>query len=86
MEKKQMNRISDFVKSNKVNVVDGSVDAIDIFRQKFKSRLESEEPLYICNISDIIRKHLAWKQLLPRVIPFYGRISKLKLYDIDSFD
>lgn len=78
-----MNGIIDFNKLNNVKVVDGLIDAIDIFRQKFESGSEIEEPLYVCNISDIIRKHLIWKKLFPRVIPFYGNISKYKLYSFN---
>lgn len=32
-----------------------------------------EEPVYFCDLTDIVRKHVNWTQLLPRVAPFYGK-------------
>lgn len=32
-----------------------------------------EEPLYLCDLTDIVRKHVNWTTLLPRVAPFYGK-------------
>lgn len=36
-----------------------------------------EEPVYFCDLTDIVRKHLNWVQLLPRVVPFYGTSIQL---------
>lgn len=54
------------------HIIDEPLDAIDVIRQRSISGQVDEEPLYICNISDIIEKHRIWKQRMPRVLPFYG--------------
>lgn len=58
------------------HVIDEPLDAIDVIRERSMSGEVDEEPLYICNISDIIEKHRIWKQSMPRVLPFYGRFIK----------
>lgn len=60
---------------SKINVVDKPVDAINIIRKRFESGYDNDEPFYICNISDIIQKHLNWIKRMPRVTPFYGKTS-----------
>lgn len=56
------------------HVIDEPLDAIDIIRQR-KISDDDDDPFYICNMSDIIRKHNIWKQLMPRVFPFYGKFT-----------
>lgn len=57
-----------------VCIVDTPVNALDEIREKAISDMQ-EEPLYICDLTDIIKKHRIWTQLLPRVIPFYGEYT-----------
>lgn len=63
------------MKTSKLNIINESVDAMDIIRQKSHAGYKDDEPMYICNVSDVIQKHLVWKKLMPRVCPFYGMIS-----------
>lgn len=56
-----------------IHITKKPVDAIELFRQKSDSGYENDEPLYLCNISDVIQKQTTWKQNMPRVIPFYGK-------------
>lgn len=60
------------VEENNFHVIDKPLDAIDVVRQKSFTEDVDEEPFYVCNISDIIRKHRIWQQRMPRVLPFYG--------------
>lgn len=66
-----------------IHINDKPIDAIDIIHQKAISRYETDEPLYICNISDIIRKHQAWKRCMPRVQPFYGEILFSVIFEFE---
>lgn len=59
-------------------VVDKPLDAIDVIRKKSVLGVTDEEPLYICNISDIIEKYANWQRCMPRVIPFYGKLNSLE--------
>lgn len=61
------------IESSIFNVMDKPLDAIDIIRKKSVLCDADEEPLYICNISDIIEKYANWQHCMPRVIPFYGK-------------
>ncbi|XP_055316889.1 ornithine decarboxylase 1-like [Sitodiplosis mosellana] len=58
--------------SNNFHVIDEPLDAIDVIRQRSVSGNVDEEPLYLCDISDIINKHAIWKRSMPRVLPFYA--------------
>nr|AIZ03430.1 ornithine decarboxylase [Mayetiola destructor] len=58
--------------SNKLQVIDGPLDAIEEIRLQSKHGHAGEEALYICNVTDIINKHKIWKQSMPRVVPFYA--------------
>lgn len=64
------------IEPNNFHVIDEPLDAIDVIRQRSISGDVDEEPLYICNISDIIQKHQIWKLRMPRVLPFYGKSQK----------
>lgn len=36
-----------------------------------------EEPFYICDLSEIVNKFIMWKRILPRIIPYYGKVKSL---------
>lgn len=57
---------------NNLHVLTEPLDAWEVIRKKASFELE-EEPLYVCNVSDIVEKHRTWKQQMPRVMPFYGK-------------
>lgn len=62
-----------FNEKNRIKIIDGSFDVVDIVREKsFSGDIGEEESLHICNLSDIIQKHFIWKQSFPRIFPFYG--------------
>lgn len=61
------------IEPSNFHVIDEPLNAIDVIRQRSISGDIGDEPLYICDISDIINKHNIWKQRMPRVLPFYGK-------------
>lgn len=65
--------IMKLIEPSNFHVIDEPLDAIDVIRQRSISGDVDEEPLYLCDISDIIKKHQIWKQSMPRVLPFYGK-------------
>lgn len=54
-----------------VNIVNKPLNVLDEIRKKTITDVQ-EEPLYICDLTDIIEKHRTWTQMLPRIKPFYG--------------
>lgn len=60
------------IEPNNFHVIEKPLDAIDVIRQRSRSGHFDDEPFYVCNISDIIKKHQIWKLRMPRVLPFYG--------------
>lgn len=64
-----------------IHVSDQPVNAMEMIRQESISGDEDDEPFFICDISDIIRKHQIWKHRMPRVLPFYG---DFKITNIDN--
>lgn len=59
-----------------VSVVGEQFDAIELIRKKVNFECK-DEPLYICNVSDIINKYKIWTKYMPRVLPFYGMVYSL---------
>lgn len=51
-----------------INVLDGPLDVWDEVRRN----AIGEEPVHLCDLSDVVRKYINWIHLLPRVVPFYG--------------
>lgn len=60
------------IESDNFHVINEPLNTFDVISKKTILEAE-EEPLFICNISDIIEKHNIWKYNMPRVIPFYGK-------------
>lgn len=56
-----------------LNVLD---KPIDVWEEIIRKEVD-EEPAYFCDLTDIVRKHINWTNLLPRVVPFYGKCLKL---------
>lgn len=56
-----------------MNKFDKPLDVTELIRQQPSYEISEDDGLAICDISDIIRKHEAWENYLPRVRPFFGR-------------
>lgn len=54
-----------------VNVVAEQFDAVELIRKKVNFECK-DEPLYICNVSDIIDKYNIWTKYMTRIVPYYG--------------
>uniref|UniRef100_T1E2N1 Putative ornithine decarboxylase n=1 Tax=Psorophora albipes TaxID=869069 RepID=T1E2N1_9DIPT len=54
-----------------VQVVDEPVNVPAII-DELTSQLSTEEPFYVMNIDDIVRKHQNWIEKMPRVVPHYA--------------
>lgn len=52
----------------------------EIVRQKIGDDFY-DEPVFICDVSDIVTKYKVWKQCFPRVIPFYGTCADETMLD-----
>lgn len=57
-----------------VCVMDKPLNVLDEIREKSVTNIQGA-PFYICDLTDIIKKHRTWTQLLPRVLPFYGKVQ-----------
>lgn len=67
----------EFIAPNNYHVIDDPLNAIAEIRQKSISDDLDDDPFYICDISDIIRKHRIWQEQMPRVFPFYGEFNNI---------
>ena len=36
---------------------------------------KGEEPFFVADMGEVIRQHLKWRKLLPRIEPFYGKLG-----------
>lgn len=55
----------------RIHVLDADTNAWKVIRDIAESGIQ-EEPFYVCDIGDIVRKHKDWKLKMPRVEPFYA--------------
>ena len=42
------------------------------FKVNSNGREYQDDPFYVCNIDDVVKKHLKFQDLLPQVKPFFG--------------
>lgn len=57
----------------RLHIVDEPLDAMNVIRKLSSNGHISDASLYICSISDIVKKHEIWNKNLPRCRPFYGK-------------
>lgn len=53
-----------------VSLLDGPLDVWSEIRRK----AVGDDPVYFCDLTDIVHKYANWVNLMPRVVPFYGKI------------
>lgn len=58
-------------RDSSVQIIDDQRSAMDIVRE-LASEPGREDPFYVVDLSDVVRKHKLWKLALPRVQPFYA--------------
>lgn len=57
--------------SERVQVVDGQVNVPAIVKEMTET-MSNEEPFYVMDIGEIVRKHQNWIEKMPRVVPHYA--------------
>uniref|UniRef100_A0A2M3Z137 Putative ornithine decarboxylase n=1 Tax=Anopheles braziliensis TaxID=58242 RepID=A0A2M3Z137_9DIPT len=57
--------------SEKIQIVDGPVSVPTII-DGMVSEMSTEQPFYVMDIGDIVRKHRQWIEKMPRVVPHYA--------------
>lgn len=62
--------MKDLVQEN-IQIVDDQVNVPAIINQ-LTDRLPTDEPFYVMDIGDIVRKHQNWIEKMPRVVPHYA--------------
>ncbi|XP_058460147.1 ornithine decarboxylase 1-like [Malaya genurostris] len=54
-----------------IQIVDGLVN-VPALTNKLTNQLSTEEPFYVMDIDEIVRKHQNWIEKMPRVVPHYA--------------
>ncbi|GAB0089339.1 Orn/DAP/Arg decarboxylase 2, N-terminal [Sergentomyia squamirostris] len=59
---------------NKITLIEGKINVDDIFRQIIykENGGKDDQALYVCNLTDVMRKYYIWCEKMPRVKPFYA--------------
>lgn len=68
----------------RIHVLDSESNVMTVIKDIATSGLQ-DEAFYVLDIGDIVQKHQIWKEKLPRVEPYYGKLSIFKvsfIYDI----
>ncbi|GAB0098589.1 Ornithine decarboxylase [Sergentomyia squamirostris] len=60
--------------NNEITLIEGKIDADEILREKIYEEVGGgqDEALYVCNLTNVVRKYEIWREKLPRVKPFYA--------------
>lgn len=67
----------------RIHVLDSASNVMTVIKDIALSGMQ-EEAFYVLDIGDIVRKHQIWKEKMPRVSPYYGKIiiTYFELYSI----
>lgn len=57
---------------NRICVIKNQLNVTEEIQKHSNDDIQ-DESLYIADLTDIIKKHLTWRKLMPRVKPFYGK-------------
>jgi len=57
---------------NNVQIMDDFKSSPGDILREMALKPDQEEPFYVVDLSDVVRKHKLWKLALPRVEPFYA--------------
>lgn len=57
--------------SERIQIVDGQVNVPEIIKE-LTDTVSNEEPFYVMDIGEIVRKHQNWIEKMPRVVPHYA--------------
>ncbi|XP_029973163.1 ornithine decarboxylase [Salarias fasciatus] len=62
------------LKSSEFSYLEEGFSARDILEQKINeaSITDDRDAFFVCDLGDLLKKHLRWVRLLPRVTPFYA--------------
>lgn len=66
----------------RIHVLDSASNVMTVIKDIALSGLQ-EEAFYVLDIGDVVRKHQIWKEKMPRVSPYYGKIL-IKYYVLFS--
>nr|XP_039257541.1 ornithine decarboxylase-like [Styela clava] len=57
-----------------IEVID-NLDALEVSKVKSQAganREDGEDAFFVCDIGDVVHKHIKWKKIFPRIHPFYA--------------
>lgn len=58
---------------DRIQVVEGEADVMNIINEITAfGTANQDEPFYVFNIGDIVKKHQTWIEKMPRVVPHYA--------------
>jgi ornithine decarboxylase len=62
-----------FKEEDRIQVVDGETNVLEIINELTADGISNqEEPFYIFDIGDVVKKHQVWIEKMPRIIPHYA--------------
>lgn len=64
---------------NEIQIYDDKIEEFDIIKKIITTR-DEEDAFYILDLGIIIKKHQDWIQKMPRVVPYYGKISTINFF------
>lgn len=55
----------------RVRVMEGEWEPRGVIREIVDTG-DQEEPFYVLDLGEVVARHRAWREMMPRVEPFYG--------------
>lgn len=72
-----------FIDVNEIRIYEDQVQDHDILKNIITS-CDQEDAFYILDLGIVIKKHQDWIQKMPRVVPYFGKVSKIMFYYLTS--
>lgn len=57
----------------KIRVMEGSWSPLGAIREVVEGGTQ-EDPFYVMDLGEVVARYNNWRELLPRVEPFYGKV------------
>lgn len=58
---------------DRIHIMDNDINSSELINQlTLNGTINQEDPFYIFNIGDVIKKHQNWIEKMPRVAPYYA--------------
>lgn len=60
------------IEEERIRVMEGAWSPVEVVRQ-IVAEGSQEDPFYVMDLGEVVARYHRWRELMPRVEPFYGQ-------------